>query len=158
MDVFSSPQNILQWFHGYRLKGTSALVQKLHCTDCNCKWRNAAAWCSFPTCILLVLAAFNSPLGWAMALAYCSCMGGPMVFIQAIKPSTRQSDLQQFKEDVEKGRLCPDQYSREMFCSPKCNASCQLCKYCTSIKTATPCNVSMKGMGLEYMRGKLPFK
>lgn len=77
---------------------------------------------------------------------------------QVMKPSLRKSDLQQFREEVEEDRLCPELHSSEMLCSPRCNAFCQplqIVSFCENSNTLQ-C-VSMQGMGLDHMRRETIF-
>lgn len=151
---------MLLWSHGCTHQATSDLVQELCCTGCNSQSRSASAQCSFPTYILLILPTLNSSLWWRVILACYCCMEGSMVFVQrsARKTYLRESDLQQFREEVEKGRLFPELHSRGMFSSPKCSAFCQplqilcFCKNSNTLKC-----LSMKGAGLDRTRRKTVF-
>lgn len=130
----------------------------LHC--CNSQPRSASARCSFHTYFLPILPTLNSSLWRRMILACYCCMEGSIVFVQrsAHKTYLRDSDLQQFREEVEKGKLFPELHSRGMFSSPKCNAFCQplqiLC-FCKNSNTLK--RLSMKGVGLDHMRRKTAF-
>lgn len=142
--VSSSPQNLLLWFHDYTLEA-------LHPP-----YRNCAAQVGIASEEVLGPDAHSLPTpSWLWLHSallrdlWCSSKGA------AIKPSTRQADLQQVREDVDKGFLI--NIAERCSALPKATLPANLCKYCTSVKTITHSNVSMQGVGLEYMRRKIAF-
>lgn len=75
---------------------------------------------------------------------------------QGMKPSLRESDLQQLREEMEKGRLLPQRHSSQMLCSPRCGAFCQpLQILCFCENTNTLQCVSMQDVDLDHMRRKI---
>lgn len=141
------------------LQPTSDLVQELHCASCNSQPRSAGAWCSFPTYILLILATLSSSLWWRMILAYCSCMEGPMAFVQRWSHKTSPERVRLATVRGGSGeRQFPELHGSEVLCSPNCNAFCQplqilcFCEYSNALQY-----VSMQGVGLDRVRRKTAF-
>lgn len=146
MDVSSLLQNLLLWFHGYTLKALHPLYR-----NCIAQLGIASEEVLGPDVHSLLPPSWFWLHSALLRDLWCSSKG------PVIKPSTRQSDLQQIREDVEKGRLFSDQYSIEMLCSPKCNASCQPLQILHFCKNNNTLHVLMQGVGLEYMRRKIAF-